>query len=164
VQQWLENRTYEELRIGDKASLVRSLDQQDILAFAAVSGDVNPAHLDAAYAEGTVFHGIIAHGMWGGALISAVLGTRLPGPGTIYLEQQLRFVRPVHPGDCLTVEVQVLAKDDRHRHVVLDCRVSNQLAQPVILGTARVVAPETRIRVPMPRMPVLMPVGSPQPA
>jgi phosphate acetyltransferase len=164
VQQWLENRTFEELRIGDKASLVRSLDQQDILAFAAVSGDMNPAHLDAAYAEGTVFHGIIAHGMWGGALISAVLGTRLPGPGTIYLEQQLRFVRPVHPGDRLTVEVQVLAKDDRHRHVELDCRVSNQQAQPVILGLARVIAPDTRIRVPMPRVPVLLPVDSPQSA
>ncbi|HMN92958.1 MAG TPA: MaoC/PaaZ C-terminal domain-containing protein [Hydrogenophaga sp.] len=164
MQQWLENRTFEELRIGDKASLVRTLDQQDILAFAAVSGDMNPAHLDAAYAEGTVFHGIIAHGMWGGALISAVLGTRLPGPGTIYLEQQLRFVRPVHPGDHLTVEVQVLAKDDRHRHVELDCRVSNQLAQPVILGMARVVAPATKIRVPMPRVPALMPVDNPQPA
>jgi phosphate acetyltransferase len=164
VQQWLENRPFEEIRVGDKASLVRSLLQQDILAFAALSGDVNPAHLDATYAEGTAFHGIVAHGMWGGALISAVLGTLLPGPGTIYLEQHLRFVRPVHPGDCLTVEVQVLAKDERHRHVELDCRVSNRQSQPVILGLARVIAPETKIRVPMPQVPVLVPLDGAQPA
>ncbi|TNF56167.1 MAG: hypothetical protein EP308_04860 [Burkholderiales bacterium] len=162
MQDWIENTPFEEIRIGDRASLVRQLGQQDILAFAAVSGDVNPAHLDAAYAEGTAFHGIIAHGMWGGALISALLGTRFPGPGTIYLEQNLRFVRPVHPGDSLTVQVQVAAKDAVHQQVLLDCSVYNQRDQAVITGTARVIAPATKIRMPRPAVPQLQAVSNPK--
>ena len=78
----IENRTFDEIAVGDSASSVRTLAQEDIDLFAVVSGDVNPAHMDPAYAETDLFHKIIAHGMWGGALISAVFGTRLPGPGT----------------------------------------------------------------------------------
>ena len=87
----IENRTFDEIAIGESASIVRTLTQEDIELFAVVSGDVNPAHLDPAYAETDLFHRIIAHGMWGGALISAVLGTELPGPGTIYISQDLHF-------------------------------------------------------------------------
>ena len=76
-----------------------------------MSGDTNPAHLDAEYANDTLFHGVIAHGMWGGALISALLGTRFPGAGTIYLEQVLHFVKPVRVGDTLAVTVTVLTKE-----------------------------------------------------
>ena len=101
----VENVTYDELSVGQSARLLRTLTQADIQAFAAVSGDTNPAHLNSDYANDTLFHGVIAHGMWGGALISALLGTVFPGPGTIYLEQQLRFSRPVHLGDTLTVNV-----------------------------------------------------------
>ncbi|MEG1116565.1 MAG: MaoC/PaaZ C-terminal domain-containing protein, partial [Janthinobacterium sp.] len=79
----LVNVPYEELRVGQTAEQYRTLSRDDIAAFAAISGDVNPAHLDPAYAETTRFHGVIAHGMWGAALISRLLGTRLPGPGTI---------------------------------------------------------------------------------
>lgn len=164
MSEWIENHTFEEIALGQKASLVRTLSQQDILAFAAVSGDLNPAHLDPVYAQGTVFHGIIAHGMWGGALISALLGTRFPGPGTIYLEQHLRFVRPVHPGDTLTVEVQVTGKDDSHRQIELDCRVSNQQAEPVIVGMARVLAPRSKLRMPMPQLPTMQALQDRQPA
>jgi phosphate butyryltransferase len=86
----IENRTFDEIAIGDTASLSRTLTQRDIQLFALVSGDVNPAHLDPEFAQGDMFHHVIAHGMWGRADF-AVLGTELPGPGTIYLEQSLRF-------------------------------------------------------------------------
>ena len=89
--EFIENKTFDEIAIGDSASLVRTLSKDDIALFAVMSGDVNPAHLDKQYAEASMFHRIIGHGMWGGALVSAVLGTRLPGPGTIYLGQDLRF-------------------------------------------------------------------------
>src|SRR3974390_3452282 len=97
----LENRTFDEIAIGDSARLPRTLSKDDIALFAVMSGDVNPAHLDEPYAEHSMFHRIIGHGMWGGALVSAVLGTRLPVPGTIYLGQDLRFLKPVGLGDTI---------------------------------------------------------------
>ena len=100
----VENYTFDEISIGQSARLVRGLTLADIEAFAAVSGDTNPAHLDPEYANDTLFHGVIAHGMWSGALISALLGTQFPGPGTIYQDQALHFVKPVRVGDTLTVK------------------------------------------------------------
>ena len=86
---FIENRTFDELLAGQQALLQRSVTADDIKAFALVSGDVNPAHVDAEYAEASRFHGVIAHGMFAGALISSVLGTEFPGPGTIYIAQSL---------------------------------------------------------------------------
>ena len=103
--EWLINFIYSEIDVGDSAEITRTLTPDDIKAFAAVSGDINPAHMDPVYSSQTLFHGIIGHGMWGGALISTVLGTVFPGPGTIYLEQILHFSRPVRIGDTLTVTV-----------------------------------------------------------
>src|SRR5436309_2566383 len=91
----IENRTFDEIAVGDSASVTRTLTKADIELFAVMSGDVNPAHLDEQYARSDIFHHIVAHGMWSGALLSTVLGTKLPGPGTIYLGQNLRFQRPV---------------------------------------------------------------------
>src|SRR5438105_4926251 len=91
----LENVTFAELRPGRKASISRVLTQEDIELFAAMSGDVNPAHMDPGYARSDMFHGVVGHGMWSGALISTVLGTALPGPGTIYLGQDIKFKKPV---------------------------------------------------------------------
>ncbi len=96
--QYIENKTFDEIKVGDSAELTRTLGRQDIELFAVMSGDVNPAHVDEEYAKSDIFHEVIAHGMWGGALISAVLGTELPGPGTIYLNQSLSFRRPVGLG------------------------------------------------------------------
>lgn len=141
----IENRTYDEIAVGDTASLTRTLTQQDIDLFAIVSGDVNPAHLDADYAATDLFHRIIAHGMWGGGLISAVLGTRLPGPGTIYLAQDLRFRAPVGLGDAITARVTVREKTDAGHRVVFDCLCTNQSGLDVITGTATVRAPEEKI-------------------
>lgn len=141
----IENRTIDELVIGDSAEMVRVLAQSDIELFAVMSGDVNPAHLDAAYADETPFHHVIAHGMWGGALISAVLGTRLPGPGTIYLDQSLHFHRPVAIGDTITVRVTVTGIDTESGHVTFDCLCRNQHDKLVIDGQAEVLAPRQKV-------------------
>ncbi|MBS0463709.1 MAG: bifunctional enoyl-CoA hydratase/phosphate acetyltransferase [Proteobacteria bacterium] len=141
----IENRTWDELHLGDAATLERTLTAQDIALFAAMSGDINPAHVDEDYAKGDRFGHVVAHGMWGGALISAVLGTQLPGPGTIYLEQSLRFLRPVAVGDTVRAGVRVAGKDESKRRVSLDCTVLNQRGEQVIVGTALVLAPTEKI-------------------
>lgn len=150
-----ENVTYDEITIGQSARLMRTLTLADIQAFAAVSGDTNPAHLNAEYANDTLFHGVIAHGMWGGALISALLGTQFPGPGTIYLEQALHFTKPVRIGDTLTVTVTVLTKDDAKKRLELDCQVVNQKGACVLHGTARVIAPAVKVRLPRVSVPLI---------
>ena len=149
----IENLTYDELSVGQSARLTRTLTLADIQAFAAVSGDTNPAHLDPDYANDTLFHGVIAHGMWGGALISALLGTQFPGPGTIYLQQDLHFSRPVRIGDTLTVSVTITAKDDAKKRIDLDCEVLNQNAERVLFGSARVIAPSQKVRRPRSSVP-----------
>jgi phosphate acetyltransferase/phosphate butyryltransferase len=143
----IENRTYDEIQVGDTASVTRTLREQDIQLFALVSGDVNPAHLDAAYAATDMFQRVIAHGMWGGGLISAVLGTELPGPGAIYLSQSLRFIRPVGLGDTITTSVTVAEKRPHH-NLLFDCHCDNQNGEEVIAGQAEVKAPTEKIRRP----------------
>jgi acyl dehydratase len=95
----IENRTFGEIQVGDSVSLSRTLTKQDIELFAVMSGDVNPIHVDEGFARDDMFHKIIAHGMWGGTLISTLLGTELPGPGTVYRSQTLNFRNPVVLGD-----------------------------------------------------------------
>ena len=140
----LTNTTYDELAIGMSASLSKRLTMQDIQLFAVMSGDYNPAHLDGDYAKSSRFHEIIAHGMWGGALISTVLGTVLPGIGTIYVSQTLEFCRPVHIGDTLVVTVTVLEKHPKNR-VTFDCSALNQAGEVVLIGQATVLAPSEKI-------------------
>src|SRR6476469_8054176 len=122
----IRNRTFDEIVVGDSASIERTLTAADIQLFAAMSGDINPQHIDGEFAESTRFHGVIAHGMWGAALISAVLGTRLPGPGTIYLSQTLEFQASVHVGDTLKITVTVIARDEAKHRLVLNCTCVNQ--------------------------------------
>lgn len=141
----IENHTFDEIRIGDSASLSRTLTRKDIELFAILSGDVNPAHVDEEFARGDMFHGIIAHGMWGAALISTVLGTELPGPGAIYLGQTLRFLHPVAPGDTVVVSVSVCEKDEGKHRLRLDCKAINQAGTVVIDGLAEVIAPTEKI-------------------
>jgi phosphate acetyltransferase len=145
TQNLITNVVYDDIVIGQMATQTRTLTGEDIRAFAIVSGDVNPAHLDAEYAAHSLFHGVIAHGMWGGALISTVLGTQLPGPGTIYLEQDLHFVKPIRIGDTLTISVVVASKEDVNKHVSLDCLITNQLGAQVVYGKANVIAPTERV-------------------
>ncbi|MCK9541295.1 MAG: bifunctional enoyl-CoA hydratase/phosphate acetyltransferase [Novosphingobium sp.] len=148
----IENRTFDEIRVGDTASVSRTLTGEDIQLFALVSGDVNPAHMDADYAANDTFRRVIAHGMWGGGLISAVLGTELPGPGAIYLSQSLKFTRPVGLGDTITTSVTVTEKRPG-RIVLLDCRCVNQNGEEVISGQAEVEAPAEKVRRPRMALP-----------
>ena len=148
----VSNIPYDELTIGQKASLKRRVEERDIRLFAAVSGDCNPVHLDAEFAAGTLFKERIAHGMFSGALISAAIACNLPGPGTIYLGQQLTFSRPVKLGDELTVELEVLEKLPKYR-VRLATRVFNQNGEQVVDGTAEVLAPRSGQQVEMPALP-----------
>ncbi|HSI49582.1 MAG TPA: bifunctional enoyl-CoA hydratase/phosphate acetyltransferase [Ideonella sp.] len=141
----VRNRLFSEIAIGDHAEIERRLTAEDIQLFAVLSGDVNPAHLDADYAAATRFHGVIAHGMLGGALISAVLGTRLPGPGTIYLGQTLTFLAPVRIGDLLRISVTVSGREEAHQRLTLACACVNQDGVTVISGEARVIAPTERV-------------------
>jgi len=152
-QSLLRNRTFDDLTIGESASLVRVVGRDDIDLFATVSGDVNPAHLDPVFASTDIFGHIVAHGMWTGALVSAVLGTKLPGPGTIYLEQDLRFRKPVSPGDTITVTVIVREKWPEQRIVVLDTRCANQRGEEVLNGSATVIAPDRTVEWPRAKLP-----------
>ncbi|WP_297696036.1 MaoC family dehydratase [Phenylobacterium sp.] len=130
---------FDELSLGQSAELTRTVGARDLEAFAEVSGDTNPVHLDDAYARTTTFGGRIAHGMLSAAFISAVLGTKLPGPGAIYLSQSLRFRRPVRIGDEVTARAIVKALDAKRGHVTLEtvCLVSGKA---VLEGEALVLA------------------------
>src|SRR6184192_1245446 len=143
---FIENRTYDEIQVGDSATLTRTLRPEDIQLFAIMSGDVNPAHVDPEYAHSSMFHEVIAHGMWGGALISTVLGTEFPGPGTIYIGQTLRFSRPVKVGDTITIKITCKQKFDHNKHIVFDCQCTNQDELKVISGEAEVLAPTEKVK------------------
>jgi phosphotransacetylase/acyl dehydratase len=149
----LRNRSFDDIAVGDRASVQRTLTAADIQLFAALSGDVNPTHLDAEFAAITSPGGVVAHGMWTASLISAVLGTQLPGPGTTYLSQTLEFLAPVHVGDTLTVTVSVTARDPDDRQVTLDCQCRNAAGALVITGVALVRAPAQRLEWPRSTLP-----------
>jgi 3-hydroxybutyryl-CoA dehydratase len=130
----------DELSLGQSAEMVRTVHEADIVMFAEVSGDNNPVHLDEAYAAQTPFKTRIAHGMLSAAYISAVIGTQLPGPGTIYMQLALRFKRPVKIGDEVTTKAVVTAIDLEKGRVTIEtvCYVGGK---PVIEGEALVMAP-----------------------
>lgn len=143
---YLENVTYDEIKVGDSTSLQRTLRPEDIKLFAAVSGDLNPAVVDPEYAASGMFREVVAHGMWSASFISTLLGTRFPGPGTIYIDQTLHFDRPVTIGDTITVTITAQQKFDYNKHVIFDCVCTNQEGLQVIHGTAEVLAPTQKIR------------------
>lgn len=131
---------FEDLSEGMSASFSRTVTESDIVLFAGVSGDMNPVHLDAEYAEKTVFKGRIAHGMLSAAFISTVLGTKLPGPGTVYLAQSLKFKAPVRIGDTVTATCEVVSLDGEKKRATLRtvCTVGGK---PVVEGEALVMVP-----------------------
>jgi phosphate acetyltransferase/phosphate butyryltransferase len=143
---YIENKTFDEIKVGDWVSLERTLTRNDINLFAVMSGDINPAHVDEEYAKSDMFHKIIAHGMWGGTLISTLLGTKLPGPGTIYVGQAVSFRRPVALGDTITVTVTATAKNEEKHRVTFDCQCMNQNGEIVISGSAEVIAPTEKVK------------------
>lgn len=152
---YLENRTFDEIQVGDTASLTRTLTEKDIQVFAIMSGDINPAHVDIEYAQSEMFHKIIGHGMWSAALISTVFGTQLPGPGTIYVSQTIKFKRPVTIGDTVTVTVTAIELKPEKKRVIFSCECINQLNELVVEGQAEVIAPSKKIRRPKAVLPYI---------
>ncbi|SDK46710.1 3-hydroxybutyryl-CoA dehydratase [Aliiruegeria lutimaris] len=134
----------EDLEVGMKRGLTKLITEEDIEKFAEVSTDHNPVHLDEEYAKETIFHGRIAHGMLTAGLISAVIGEQLPGHGTIYLGQTLKFMAPVRPGDMVNVEVEVAEIDHKKRKVKLWTQALID-GKPVLRGEANVLAPSRKL-------------------
>ena len=151
----LTNYTFDEISIGQTASYSKHIEEKDIQLFAAVSGDVNPVHLDAEFAATTPFKDRIAHGMLTGAVISAAIAMELPGPGTIYLGQSLRFRLPVKIDDEITVQLEVTDKRDDKGFVTLECKVVNQHGKAVATGTAEVMAPTEKLTIDRPALPTV---------
>ena len=134
-------KTIEELNIGDKAEFSKTISETDIYLYAGVTGDFNPAHINEVYAKETHFKTRIAHGMLMAGFISTVIGNQLPGPGTIYLRQELNFLAPVRVGDTITAEVEVKEILEEKKHVRLKTTCLNQNGDKVLDGEAIVSPP-----------------------
>jgi phosphate acetyltransferase len=153
---FLESRTYDEIAVGDTASLTRTLHVEDIQLFAVMTGDINPAIVDPEFAHGGMFREVIAHGMWSASLISTVLGTQFPGPGTILIDQSLRFVRPVTVGDSITITVTVKEMFAHNHHINFACTCTNQHGLVVVEGEVEVGVPKEKKRAKRVTLPSVM--------
>lgn len=131
--------SFDSIKIGDSAELSKTVTEDDIINFAQICLDFNPIHLDHEFAKNSRFHKRIAHGMLSASLISAVIGTRLPGKNTIYLAQNLKFTAPVYIGDIITATVTVKDKKEDKNILVLETIVTNQSNIVVINGEAKVM-------------------------
>mgnify|MGYP002716861944 FL=1 len=151
----LENCPINELAVGQSASYSKTLTEQDVILFAACSGDVNPVHLDKEYAATTPFGEPIGHGMWTGALVSAAIATQLPGPGSVYRSQSLSFKHPVKIGDTVTVTLTIAEIKERVKLVALDCEAHNQDGKLIAKGVAEVIAPAEKLNLPAGVLPTI---------
>ena len=138
----MQGYTIDKLEIGQKASFAKTVTETDIYLFAGITGDVNPAHINQEYAKGTMFKDRIAHGMFSAGLISAVIGVQLPGPGSIYMSQTLKFTAPVYFGDTITATVEVIEIIAEKNRVILKTTCTNQDGKSIIEGEATVMAPK----------------------
>jgi acyl dehydratase len=138
-------KTIADLKAGDRAELVRTVAHDDIAAFVDAVGDYNPIHSDARYAASTPFREPIAPGIFTAGLISAVIGTELPGPGAIYLSQTLKFVKPVKAGDTITARVEVIEVLRERNRIRLSTLCTNQHGEEVLSGEAWVLPSRTAI-------------------
>ena len=136
-----KGKTIDLLQIGEKASMRKRISESDVYSFAQISGDTNPLHLNKEFASKSLFKEQVAHGMLTAGLISAVIGTQLPGVGTIYLSQSLRFTAPVKFEDTIEAEIEVTAKVEEKNRVTLRTICKNQQGQTVIEGEAIVMPP-----------------------
>lgn len=150
---FMTNYSFAEIELGQRAEIKKTLALQDIELFAAMSGDINPAHLDPDYANQSPFKQVIAHGMWSSSFISTILGTMLPGPGTIYLAQSLRFKRPVKLGDQITVSVEVIKRDEEKKRITLANTITNQDGEVVVTGESEVMPPLSKMQLRKPKLP-----------
>ncbi|MBW1786382.1 MAG: MaoC family dehydratase [Deltaproteobacteria bacterium] len=135
-------KTIDQLHIGDRADISKTIAESDIYLYAGITGDFNPAHVNEEYAKGTFFKTRIAHGMLVSGLISAVLANQLPGPGTIYIRQELDFKAPVRMGDTITASVEVIEKDVEKNRILMRTVCTNQNGETVIAGQALLSPPK----------------------
>lgn len=138
----MKGLTMQEINLGDSASFTKTVTETDVILFAGVSGDFNPAHVNAEYAKEGMFGQRIAHGILSAGFISNVLAMQLPGPGTIYLGQELKFTKPVFIGDTVTATVTVVERIEEKNRLKLDTVVTNQHGDKVITGTATIMPPK----------------------
>ena len=138
----LKGKSIEEMEIGEKASFTKTITETDVVNYAGVTGDFNPAHINEEYANDTMFEGRLAHGMLGAGLISTVLGTKLPGPGAIYVKQEVEFKAPVRFNDTITAKVEVVEKNEEKNRVIMDTVCTNQNDKIVIDGKAVLMPPK----------------------
>lgn len=134
-------KTYDQLEVGERCEFSKTVSESDVYLYAGVTGDLNPAHINEAYAAGTFFKNRIAHGMLTAGFISAVIGMQLPGPGSIYMGQTLQFLAPVRIGDTVTARVEVVEKIDEKKRVRLATTCVNQEGTQLISGEALVSPP-----------------------
>lgn len=134
--------TIHNMKLGDSASVCKTISETDVYLFAGLTGDFNPAHINEPAAKQSAFGGRIAHGVLSAGLISAVLGMQLPGPGTIYLGQELRFTKPVHFGDTVTATCTVTELNVEKNIARLETTCVNQSGEVVIKGGATVMPPK----------------------
>jgi len=135
----VQGKTIDQINIGDSASFQKTISETDVYLFAGITGDYNPAHLNDIEAKNTIFGERIAHGLLSAGLISAVLGVQLPGPGTIYLGQDLKFLKPVKFGDTIIAIVEVIEKNEAKNILKLNTKCINQHNEDVITGVATVM-------------------------
>ncbi|WP_160687089.1 MaoC family dehydratase [Clostridium sp. C2-6-12] len=138
----MKGLTIKELNIGDKASFQKTITETDVYLYAGITGDLNPAHINQVESEKTMFQGRIAHGMLTAGLVSAVLGMQLPGPGSIYLGQELKFMAPVKIGDTIKAEVEVIEKFEEKNRIKLSTVCTNQNGVEVLIGVATIMPPK----------------------
>ena len=138
----MKGLTIKEISIGDKASFQKTISETDVYLYAGITGDQNPAHINQVESEKTMFKGRIAHGMLTAGLVSAVLGMKLPGPGTIYLGQELKFTAPVRFGDTIEAVVEVIEKNEEKNRLKLSTICTNQNGDIVLKGVATVMPPK----------------------
>ena len=135
-------KSIDQMEIGDKASFTKTVTETDVVNYAGVTGDFNPAHINEEYAKNTMFKGRIAHGMLGAGFISAVLGTKLPGPGAIYISQEIKFTAPVKINDTVTATAEVIEKNEEKNRVTIKTTCTNQEDKTVIKGEAVLMPPK----------------------
>ena len=138
----MKGLTIKEIKIGDKASFQKTITETDVYLYAGITGDLNPAHINQVESEKTMFQGRIAHGMLTAGLVSAVLGMQLPGPGSIYLGQELKFTAPVRIGDTIKAEVEVIEKNEDKNRIKLSTTCTNQDGVEVLKGIATIMPPK----------------------
>ncbi len=135
-------KTVQEMQVGDSAQVSKTVSESDVYLYAGITGDANPAHVDEEYAKKTFFKTRIAHGMLSAGFISAILGNRLPGPGTVYIGQTLKFLAPVRIGDTITARAEVTEILPEKNRVTLKTDCINQTGQAVLTGEAVVSPPK----------------------